>query len=87
MDFIELEEIGNLDDYEGQEDEPSEEDIFISDTGHLGCHDYVTCNGKVIHHGNPDHTDGAIRAWMETEQYWPNVWTVSDHGNIHPHAL
>ena len=81
MDFIELEEIGNLDDYEGQEDEPSEEDIFISDTGHLGC------NGKVIHHGNPDHTDGAIRAWMETEQYWPNVWTVSDHGNIHPHAL
>jgi hypothetical protein len=23
-----------------------------------------------------------IRAWCEEHQYWPNVWSVNDHGNV-----
>ena len=87
MNFLELEEIGNLADYQDTEDEPSEEDIFISSTGPLGSQDHAVCGASVVYHGNPDHTDQAIRAWMQENQYWPNVWAVSDHGNIHLHTL
>src|SRR6185295_14429551 len=24
----------------------------------------------------------AIRAWMESKQFWPNIWSVNDHVNI-----
>lgn len=27
----------------------------------------------------------AIRAWMEESQYWPNIWSVNDHGNVTLH--
>lgn len=42
--------------------------------------------------GEPDHLYGyftfdtqnaAVKAWMDKQQFWPNVWTVSDHGNAH----
>lgn len=25
----------------------------------------------------------AAREWMDREQFWPNVWLISDHGNAH----
>ena len=25
----------------------------------------------------------AVKAFMQTAQYWPNVWSISDHGNCH----
>lgn len=35
-------------------------------------------NGNVF----PTQED-AIRAYMDGDQFWPNVWTISDHGNAH----
>lgn len=37
-----------------------------------------------FHLGNfgDDHL-AALRAYMEREQWWPNVWFISDHGNAH----
>ena len=33
----------------------------------------------------PEHVgwQAAIRAHMDRERFWPNVWFVSDHGNAH----
>lgn len=25
-----------------------------------------------------------IRDWMDNHKFWPSVWSVSDHGNVHP---
>lgn len=27
-------------------------------------------------------TEEWLKKWMEDEQYWPSVWSVSDHGNV-----
>jgi hypothetical protein len=32
--------------------------------------------------GADDH-EAALRAYMEHEQFWPNAWVISDHGNAH----
>lgn len=29
-----------------------------------------------------ENTFRLIRQWMEAKQFWPNVWSVNDHGNI-----
>ena len=55
---------------------PDEEDIYIQDNG-------VWQSGKLITDDHdPAHQDAAIKDWMDEAQYWPNVWVVSDHGNI-----
>lgn len=62
---------------------PEDGDIFVSPSGPLGSRNRVTCIAcPTIYDGNPGGTDKAIRNWMEKNQYWPNVWNVSDHGNM-----
>ncbi len=68
---------------EQAEDEPEEEDYVISSAGRLGGQTQVSqVGGKVL--GTVTEYDDAIRLIskdMEKNQFWPNVWTVSDHGN------
>lgn len=77
-------------------DEFSAEDTFEEESGELSPDEendiffgdergktVVSYAGKVI--GTFEEEEEArnfIRKWMEKEQYWPNVWFVSDHGNI-----
>jgi len=53
--------------------EPDEEDITSPDPG--GPFFYI---GKKI-----ADTEEELRQWMETNQFWPDVWFISDHGNAH----
>jgi hypothetical protein len=53
---------------------PDEEDITCPDPG--GPFHYA---GKKI-----ADTRAELRAWMEREGYFPDVWFISDHGNAHP---
>lgn len=64
--------------YEHDEDEPLEEDAYIN------YDNSVVFNGKS--EGQFDSYDealAAIKELMEEQQYWPNIWFVSDHGNYH----
>ena len=63
-------------DEEIEDCEPCEDDYFIEGSE-------VSQGGKYL--GKfPDYTDleRFIREHMEREQFWPNVWQVSDHGNV-----
>jgi hypothetical protein len=60
-----------------------EEDYTIQDSGPLGQKYSVSCNMK--HFGEYAHWDTAIKAIkadMEKEMYWPNIWYINDHGNV-----
>lgn len=58
--------------------ESNKEDIIVNENGNA----YYA--GKKICGPNKDYgTDfKAIKAWMDDNNYWPNIWTVNDHGNI-----
>ena len=59
------------------------EDIIINDRGDAYyCGDLITQRDE---DGNPDFE--AIREWCDTEQYWPNVWEVNDHGNASLYSI
>jgi hypothetical protein len=64
-----------------EETEPSEGDYIISDshgeTIITKCEDYHY--RKVIKEYSEAYD--IIKNEMEREKYWPNVWTLSDHGN------
>ena len=56
---------------EGDLDPEIEEDDFIfADPG-------FTRNGKRV-----AETEEELRGLMDQEQFWPNVWYISDHGNV-----
>jgi hypothetical protein len=71
------------------QDEPDEQrpepgDYIIHDAGPLG-----SLTAVLISEGKPfgtfpsfDSAMRAIRADMDKQQFWPNVWTCSDHGNM-----
>ena len=67
------------------EDQPAEDDIYLTDDlrTRRPC---ATQNGKIIlrSEGGEPVPYADIRAWMERSNYWPNVWRISDHGNIIP---
>ena len=70
------------------EDEPDDDDMFFQDAGHLGGQTKVMCMRKTI--GTfTEHEDAvkAAKAWMKKNNYYPNVWQVSDHGNYHKMSL
>lgn len=67
----------NADEADEDPQEPGEEDIVIG-------HDDKTAfyAGKcVVRVDDSDDLRPAIKAWMEEHKCWPDVWTVSDHGN------
>lgn len=69
--------------YEQEQAGLQEEDITISDSGPLGSlYSVGIVNGKFIgEYKTRDAAETAIRTWMEENQFWPNVWIISDHGN------
>lgn len=61
---------------------PQDDDITINEHGH------AYQNGELISDAiESSDLDAAIRAHMETTKYWPNVWTISDHGNASLYEL
>lgn len=70
---------------EGEPSEPSEEDYVIFDSGPLGSRTSVRVVGGRILGEFRDHDDAeeAIRRDMESGEFYPDVWTLSDHGNYH----
>lgn len=47
-------------------------------------YDYVHWyqNGRLVLE-TPDMPYAAVKAHMDQEQFWPNAWFISDHGNAH----
>lgn len=62
---------------------PEEDDAFFFPTGHLGGATGLSVGGKFIgKFSEQEEAENALREWAEKNQYWPNVWYVSDHGNV-----
>lgn len=65
-------------------DEILEGDFTITPCGRLGGKSALgVIEGKFV--GEFDSDDSAIEAAIEImrdEQFWPNIWIVSDHGNF-----
>jgi hypothetical protein len=66
---------------------PEDSDIYVTTTGPLGAWHVAYCEGRAIAHERHGNLDAQIRAWMDRQRFWPNLWQVSDHGNIHPYSL
>lgn len=67
---------------EEEEDEPQDDDAFISDARGGG----VSVSYAEKHLGDfsdQDEAEEALAAAMKKSKFWPNVWWVSDHGNQH----
>jgi hypothetical protein len=65
-------------------EEPEPEDYTLSPSGPLGARTSV---GRVEGRFLGEYSSDAEAAWavieqMEAEQFWPSVWTISDHGNV-----
>jgi hypothetical protein len=59
-----------------QSSEPDEGDITTSDYRHW--YQY----GKLVLTVGPDEDyEQAVREYMDESEFWPNVWSISDHGN------
>lgn len=67
-------------------DIPNPEDYMMSDTRDgVGVSEY---EGKFLgSFPTRDEAEAFILERMKAESFWPNVWFVSDHGNIHSVVL
>jgi hypothetical protein len=65
------------------EDEPTGGDFTITPCGSLGGRSALgRVEGKFVgEFGCDGDAFEAAKQIMEDEQFWPNVWSVSDHGN------
>lgn len=70
---------------EDAEEGPEPGDYLLSDTGPLGSRTMLTEHegGFIGEYATREEAEEVIRARMEAEQFYPNVWVISDHGNIH----
>jgi hypothetical protein len=65
---------------------PGEEDATITPTGPLGAWYAVGLGGRFLGEVRDlEQALGMLRAAMDADQVWPDVWFISDHGN--PHRL
>jgi hypothetical protein len=65
-------------------DEPNEEDYYLSDDWRSIMYLGRVIVGPVSVDAEPcprDAVMAALREYMHTIGYWPNVWAISDHGN------
>lgn len=68
--------------------EPCDDDYFIQPTGSLGCRVAVAQGGKYLRDfAEYTEAESFIRERMEREQFWPEVWQVSDHGNVSRYTM
>lgn len=70
--------------------EPEEGDYTLSPCGSLGSQTRVCQYGKTLGEFVPVGDSSAdamalafIRCHADREQFWPNAWIISDHGNAH----
>jgi hypothetical protein len=66
---------------EPESDEPGE-----PEEGDWCTHDYATwwvCGETVLIVLDPQRWQASLRERMEQDQFWPNCWVISDHGNAH----
>lgn len=68
--------VGGEDEYDDPT-EPEEGDLTTED------HTNVYQDGKLVLRTTPETFDQDVKAYMEKEQFWPNSWFISDHGNAH----
>jgi hypothetical protein len=80
----------DADEQEAEDDtptEPEEGDYVLQPTGPLGGCTAVSVDGRHRETFSPGETSADeqalawIRADMAANEYWPNVWSLSDHGN------
>jgi hypothetical protein len=65
---------------------PGEEDATIMPTGPLGAWYAVGLGGRFLGEARDlEQALGMLRAAMDADQVWPDIWFISDHGN--PHRL
>jgi hypothetical protein len=57
--------------------EPQDEDIVIGQDDRSA----YFAGKKIITVKDPEELRPAIKAWMDKEQWFPDVWVISDHGN------
>lgn len=64
-------------------DEPVDGDFTITPCGSLGCMSGLgRIEGNFVGEFNcDDDAVDAAKQIMQDEQFWPNIWMVSDHGN------
>jgi hypothetical protein len=61
---------------------PGEEDATIMPTGPLGAWYAVGLGGRFLGEARDlEQALGMLRAAMDAQQVWPDVWFISDHGN------
>jgi hypothetical protein len=65
---------------EEEPEEPVEGDLTTEDHVRFWQHQYGHRVPVVIVPGEDDWRPH-VKAWMDKEHYWPNVWWVSDHWN------
>lgn len=79
-----INENGISEDAMAEIDEPCDGDYMLSDCGSLGCMTAVSVVGGRFLGQFADEDDAMqfIHDRMADEQFWPNIWRVSDHGNV-----
>lgn len=69
-----------------EQDRDSGEYVQINPDGSVAYVAHGTSNQTIISKGSKEAIEGdylpKIKAWMESSQFYPNVWRVSDHGNV-----
>lgn len=70
---------------EPEHDEPDEGDFVLSDTGYLGSGVAVgeVGGGFLGDFKDEDEALAFVRTHMEENNFFPNIWRESDHGNMH----
>ena len=64
---------------------PQDEDLVTTDGRTFYSHNRRS--GPVLTVGDDEDRDDMLRAYMQATGFWPNVWSISDHGNAHRIAL
>ena len=76
------------DENEDESNEPDEGDAFLSPTGPLGSRTSLSVDEKFIgEYASDEKAEEALVNWIIKNQYYPNIWYVSDHGNVGPYEL
>ncbi len=74
--------VGKLkeEDEENTQHQPDEEDCFIESNGWKYS---VSCGGKFIgEFSEMDDALNAVKTWKQSNNWFPNTWFISDHGNM-----
>lgn len=76
------------DDEEPEDDQPDEEDAFFAPSGYLGSKTSLSVGRKHLGEFNTEKdAEKALVDWINRNKFCPNIWHVSDHGNVSPYVL